>query len=118
MRDIFKAVLDTLPEPPPGEGPWALSMPGRLESLLEQAGLRIVGSGLLNSLSGSIFRTVSRQARIRSQIGTASLISTTGWTSKSWQAIYGAIASWRAVDGLPSAPRGGETRTAANLSGD
>lgn len=45
MRDIFKAVRDTLPEPPPGEGPWALSMPGRLEGLLEQAGLRVVGSG-------------------------------------------------------------------------
>jgi SAM-dependent methyltransferase len=46
MRDIFKAVRDTLPAPPPGEGPFALSMPGRLEGLLELAGLRVVGSGV------------------------------------------------------------------------
>jgi SAM-dependent methyltransferase len=46
MRDIFQAVRGTLPEPPSGEGPWALSMPGRLERLLEQAGLRVVGSGI------------------------------------------------------------------------
>lgn len=46
FRDIYTAVRDTLPEPPPGEGPWALSMPGRLEGLLEQAGLRIMGGGV------------------------------------------------------------------------
>jgi SAM-dependent methyltransferase len=46
MRVIFQAVRDTMPAPPPGEGPFALSQPGRLEGLLEQAGLRVLGSGV------------------------------------------------------------------------
>jgi len=43
-RDIFKAVVETLPSPPPGEGPFALSEPGALESLIERAGLTVVSS--------------------------------------------------------------------------
>lgn len=40
------AVMALLPPPPPGaEGPFALSVPGRMEALLEQAGLTPVGSG-------------------------------------------------------------------------
>ncbi|UCH24264.1 MAG: class I SAM-dependent methyltransferase [Trueperaceae bacterium] len=44
-RALFKAVRDALPEPPPGAGPFELSMPGVLEGLFEEAGLTVVGSG-------------------------------------------------------------------------
>jgi SAM-dependent methyltransferase len=42
---IFDAVSRALPTPPPGEGPFALSAPGQLESLLAQAGLTPVERG-------------------------------------------------------------------------
>lgn len=44
-RKFFSAVRDALPEPPPGAGPFELSMPGVLEGLFEEAGLEVVGSG-------------------------------------------------------------------------
>lgn len=44
-RVIFGAVRDALPEPPPGAGPFELSMPGVLEGLFEEAGLDVVGGG-------------------------------------------------------------------------
>lgn len=44
-RHILKAVVDALPSPPPGEGPFAFSAPGALESLVERAGLTVTGSG-------------------------------------------------------------------------
>jgi SAM-dependent methyltransferase len=43
-RVIMGAVRDALPEPPPGAGPFELSMPGRLESLFEDAGLKVLKS--------------------------------------------------------------------------
>ena len=42
---IFAAVRDTLPEPPPGDGPFALSAPGKLESLFAEAGLEVFDRG-------------------------------------------------------------------------
>jgi SAM-dependent methyltransferase len=47
-RAIFSAVRDALPEPPPGAGPFELSMPGVLASLFEEAGLKVVMSGEVN----------------------------------------------------------------------
>ncbi len=44
-RDILKAVRDVLPSPPSGGGPFALSAPGALESLVEQNGWNVVGDG-------------------------------------------------------------------------
>ncbi len=44
-RVIFKAVRDTLPIPPAGGGPFALSAAGALENLVEQAGWKATGSG-------------------------------------------------------------------------
>ncbi|MBL8130301.1 MAG: methyltransferase domain-containing protein [Anaerolineae bacterium] len=44
-RAIFKAVRDALPEPPSGDGPFGLSAPGKLESLIEEAGLTILEQG-------------------------------------------------------------------------
>ncbi len=44
QRVVFKAVRDTLPSPPSGGGPFALSGSGALESLVEQAGWKVVGS--------------------------------------------------------------------------
>jgi SAM-dependent methyltransferase len=43
-RVVLKAVRDAQPTPPPGGGPFALSIPGALESLIEQAGLSVAGS--------------------------------------------------------------------------
>jgi SAM-dependent methyltransferase len=48
FRHILQAVRDALPEPPPGDGPFALSVPGKLERLIEEAGLRVVASGEVN----------------------------------------------------------------------
>jgi SAM-dependent methyltransferase len=44
MRVVFGAVRATLPSPPPGGGPFALSAPGALAGMLEKAGLRVVTS--------------------------------------------------------------------------
>lgn len=44
-RVVPKAVRDTLPEPPPGKGPFELSEPGILEGLIEQAGLKVLDIG-------------------------------------------------------------------------
>lgn len=45
MRYLFEAVLAALPAPPPGEGPFALSSPGLLEQLVEEAGLEVIDRG-------------------------------------------------------------------------
>jgi SAM-dependent methyltransferase len=44
-RHILKAVADTLPSPPPGKGPFALSGIGRLEGMMEAVGLKVLDSG-------------------------------------------------------------------------
>jgi hypothetical protein len=44
-RMISEAVRGPLPSPPSGGGPFALSAPGVLEGLLEQADLRVIGGG-------------------------------------------------------------------------
>jgi len=44
-RHILKAVADTLPSPPPGKGPFALSGTGIVEGMMEAAGLKILDSG-------------------------------------------------------------------------
>jgi SAM-dependent methyltransferase len=46
QRIIFQTVRETLPSPPAGGGPFALSAPGALEDLVEQAGWRVVGNGV------------------------------------------------------------------------
>lgn len=45
FRSIFKAVGDTMPEPPSGGGPFELSEPGKLEGLFVEAGLKVLESG-------------------------------------------------------------------------
>jgi SAM-dependent methyltransferase len=45
LRAILGAVRNVLPEPPAGAGPFELSMPGVLESLLMEAGLSVLASG-------------------------------------------------------------------------
>jgi SAM-dependent methyltransferase len=45
MRDVFGAVVGTLPAKPPGGGPFALSSAGALEGLLTEVGLSVVGRG-------------------------------------------------------------------------
>lgn len=47
-RAILKAMGDVLPNPPTGGGPFALSEPGILEGLIEQAGLTILTRGEVN----------------------------------------------------------------------
>jgi ubiquinone/menaquinone biosynthesis C-methylase UbiE len=47
-RIVFKAVRDTMPEPPIGGGPFELSMPDKLETLFSEAGLRNITSGEVN----------------------------------------------------------------------
>ncbi len=42
---VLKAVVDALPAPPPGGGPFALSAPGVMEGLLEETELRILDRG-------------------------------------------------------------------------
>ena len=44
-RHILKAVADSLPSPPPGNGPFAFSGPGILEGMMESAELKIIDSG-------------------------------------------------------------------------
>jgi SAM-dependent methyltransferase len=47
-RVIFKAVRDTIPEPPKGGGPFELSMPDKLEALFAEAGLINIAAGEVN----------------------------------------------------------------------
>jgi len=47
-RVVFKAVRDTMPEPPKGGGPFELSMPGKLEDLFNEADLTNIHSGEVN----------------------------------------------------------------------
>ncbi|NJN81774.1 MAG: hypothetical protein HC802_05445 [Caldilineaceae bacterium] len=47
-RAIFKAVREAMPAPPPGGGPFELSMPGKLEELFAEAGLSVLESGEVN----------------------------------------------------------------------
>ena len=44
FRDIFKAVRETMPEPPSNGGPFELSAPGVLEGMFEEAGLKVIES--------------------------------------------------------------------------
>ena len=44
-RHILSAVAETRPSPPPGKGPFALSGNGKLEEMIEFAGLEVVDSG-------------------------------------------------------------------------
>ena len=48
FRHIFKAIAGTLPESPKGGGPFALSVHGVLEELIEQAGLTILAVNQVN----------------------------------------------------------------------
>lgn len=48
FRRIFEAARDAMPEAPKGGGPFELSAPGKLEALVEGAGLRITESGEVN----------------------------------------------------------------------
>jgi len=45
---IQNAVRDVLPEPPAGTGPYELSGPGKLEGMLEDAGLKVLESAEVN----------------------------------------------------------------------
>ena len=47
-RAIFDAVKDAMPSPPPGKGPFELSLDGALENVLESADLRLVSEGEVN----------------------------------------------------------------------
>lgn len=47
-RIVFKAVKDSMPEPPKGGGPFELSMPDKLEALFAEAGLTNIESGEVN----------------------------------------------------------------------
>jgi SAM-dependent methyltransferase len=44
-RHVLKAMADTLPSPPPGKGPFALSGDGELEEMMEGVGLKVSDSG-------------------------------------------------------------------------
>ncbi len=48
-RAMFEAVIGVLPERPPGGGPFALSMPGVLDEMFDQAGLRKTGEQVVPS---------------------------------------------------------------------
>jgi SAM-dependent methyltransferase len=45
FRVVFKAIRDSLPEPPNGGGPFALSGPGVLKGLIEKAGMAVYQEG-------------------------------------------------------------------------
>lgn len=45
---VFKALRDAMPEPPHGGGPFELSVPGKLEGLFEEAGLKVIDNGEVN----------------------------------------------------------------------
>lgn len=47
-RAIFEAIKDVLPSPPPGKGPFELSLDGALEGVLESADLKLVSDGEVN----------------------------------------------------------------------
>lgn len=48
FRVIFAAIQDSMPEPPPGDGPFGLSGPGVLRRLVQDAGLNVIGTGEVN----------------------------------------------------------------------
>lgn len=48
FRVFFKAIRDTLPAPPPGDGLFGLSEPGKLENILMQGGWHVLANGEVN----------------------------------------------------------------------
>jgi len=48
QRVLFKAVRETLPSPPAGGGPFALSTAGALENLVAQAGWNVIASDVVD----------------------------------------------------------------------
>jgi len=48
QRVLLKAVRDTLPSPPAGGGPFALSAAGALENLVAQAGWKVTASNIVD----------------------------------------------------------------------
>jgi SAM-dependent methyltransferase len=44
FRHILQAARNIMPEPPPGDGPFGLSAPNKLEGLIEEAGLNVIES--------------------------------------------------------------------------
>lgn len=48
FKVIFKAVVEMLPEPPPGDGPFGLSSPEKVHDLFSRAGMTVVDHGEVN----------------------------------------------------------------------
>lgn len=44
-RVVFEAIRNSLPKPPDGDGPFALSQPGTLEDLIESSGMTVTNVG-------------------------------------------------------------------------
>jgi SAM-dependent methyltransferase len=47
-RAIFEALKGAMPSPPPGKGPFELSLDGALENVLKSANLRVIADGEVN----------------------------------------------------------------------
>jgi len=47
-RAIFEALKDAMPSPPPGKGPFELSLDGALEKVLESANMTVISNGEVN----------------------------------------------------------------------
>lgn len=114
FRSVFRAVIGTLPEPPPGKGPFELSGPGVLARLCEEAGMHVIEEGEVQcpfsyedfalfwkaNAAGGPMRAAMRR------VGEEKLIESVRSAVRPWQKTDGSMTFNNTFQYLVAVPRG------------
>ena len=121
MRDVLAAVGGLLPPPPPGAGgPFALSLPGALENLVQSAGLTPRAAGEVQTPYEYV--DVNTAVRAQSSSGPAVRAAQYAGEQALQEAVGKVMQSHRRTDGSPARQRlplsRGDDLKGGNLSSD
>ena len=97
LNVVGKAIVEALPEPPSGPNPFELSMPGKLETLFETAGLKVVQSGSV--LAPFSFADMDSAYRGFLSAGPIQVANKLLGKKRLREVIYGAIRPFQQEDG-------------------